>query len=329
MRAVIHAGLHKTGTSSFQRCCYELHKELLKQQIHYPYFKGVPHHNHLVNQAEVNWLKPLIKATRKKAGKNGCLLISAENLEYDLYTDKPERIEKTLQKEGITNVTWVLCFREPFAAYRSLYAQLSKSGHKFTTKRAILEFEAAGQIISSQGMLKTQTHRTTQSFHFNYPLLIQDLKQRLRGTVVGVGFKDFTQQSKVPGDLLIRALSTEGKGLSDLGDNLQSHELRSPSAEQIERNFVHRFFAFDPTKHGNEPNYIKKAIHSRLENRINSEQTIKRLLETKLAGWEQAITPTEELQKLLRAPAAGRFFFQAAAPCHPAPLPKRILGWGR
>lgn len=312
MRAVIHAGLHKTGTSSFQRCCYDMHKELLKQQIHYPYVKGLAHHNRFVNQVEVNWLKPLIRTTHKKTGRNGCLLISAENLEYDLYTDKPERIEKTLYESGITNVIWVLCFREPFAAYRSLYAQLSKSGHKFTTTRAILEFEAGGQMISAQGTLSTQNHRSIQSFHFNYPRLIQDLRQRLNGTVVGVNFKDFTQQSKAPGDLLIRALSTERKGLSDLSDNLPTHELRSPSTEQIERNFVHRFFAFDPTKHGNEPNYIKQAIHTRLENRLNSEQNIKRLFKTTFAGWDQALTPTEELQKLLRAPAPVRFRFPAA-----------------
>jgi hypothetical protein len=100
--------------------------------------------------------------------------------------------------------------------------------------------------------------------------------------------------------------------LSDLSNNLPTHELRSPSTEQIERNFVHRFFAFDPTKHGNEPNYIKQAIHTRLENRLNSEQNIKRLFKTTFAGWDQALTPTEELQKLLRAPAAGRFRFPAA-----------------
>ena len=55
----------------------------------------------------------------------------AENLEYQLHSDQPERIEKTLHQAGINDVSWVLCFREPFAAYRSLYAQLSYPGRNF------------------------------------------------------------------------------------------------------------------------------------------------------------------------------------------------------
>ena len=79
------------------------------------------------------------------------------------------------------------------------------------------------------------------------------------------------------------------------------HAFKSPDPEQIERNFVHRFFAFDSAKCENEPNFIKEAICSRLENRINSEQIIKDLFKVRFAGWEKAITPAEELQHLLRS----------------------------
>ena len=125
MRAVIHAGLHKTGTSSFQRCCYDLQEKLLKQQIHCTYLEKLVHHNRFVDSADVDWLTQLVSSTRNKAGENGCLLISAESLEYQLQSDQPERIKKTLHQAGINDVSWVLCFREPFATYRSLYAQLS------------------------------------------------------------------------------------------------------------------------------------------------------------------------------------------------------------
>jgi len=300
MRAVIHAGLHKTGTSSFQRCCYDLQEELLKQQIHYPHVEGLVHHNRLVDSADVDWLTALVSSTRNKAGEEGCLLISAENLEYQLHSDQPERIEKTLHQAGVNDVIWVLCFREPFAAYRSLYAQLSYSGRNLRIARAILEFEATGHLIAAKGTLCTQNRSQIQRFHFNYPRLIQDLKQRLMGNVVGIDFKDFTKHSKVPGDLLIRALSAEGKGLSDLSDQIPTHTNRSTTAKQIERNYVHRFFGFDSSKQKGEPDYIKEAIQTRLKNRLKGERRIKRLFETKLAGWEQAITPTEELQQLLR-----------------------------
>ena len=63
---------------------------------------------------------------------------------------------------------------------------------------------------------------------------------------------------------------------------------------------MHRFFAFDPTKQKNKPEYIDQAIQARLKSRRKGERRIKRLFETKLAGWEQAITPAEEVLRLLR-----------------------------
>ena len=300
MRAVIHAGLHKTGTSSFQRCCYDLREELLQQKIHYPHVEGLAHHNRLVDQADLDWLTPLVDTTRRTAGEEGCLLISAENLEYVLHTDRVERIEKTLLQAGISDVAWVLCFREPFSAYRSLYAQLSYSGRNYRVARAVLEFEATGHLIAAKGTFSTQNRCHLQRFHFNYPFLINDLKQRLQGSIVGVDFNDFTKRAKAPGDLLIRALSADSKGLSDLSDNISTHTNRSTTAKQIERNYVHRFFAFDPTKQKNKPEYIDQAIQARLKSRRKGERRIKRLFETKLAGWEQAITPAEEVLRLLR-----------------------------
>ena len=98
---------------------------------------------------------------------------------------------------------------------------------------------------------------------------------------------------------MIRALSTEGKGLSELSENLPTYSNRSSSPKQIERNYVRRFFAFDPTEK-KVPDYIKQAIKVRLSNRLNAEKTIEKLFEKKLTGWEQAITPAEEVLHLLR-----------------------------
>ena len=300
MRAVIHAGLHKTGTTSFQRCCYDLQEELLKQQIHYPHIEGQAHHNRLVGGDDLDWLKPLVRTTRQNVGESGCLLISAENLEYALHTDKPERIEKALEHAGIKDVIWVLCFREPFSAYRSVYTQLSSSAHNLKLGRASLEFEAAGRLIATNGTLCIQNRFHLQRFHFNYPRLVQDLRLRLKGLVVGMDFKLFTKQAQAPGDLLISALSAEAKNLSELSDNLPTHTNRSYSAKQVERNYVHRFFAFDPNKHEGEPDYIKQAIKARLKKRLKAERKIEQLFKKDFEGWEQAITPTEELHQLLR-----------------------------
>ena len=99
---------------------------------------------------------------------------------------------------------------------------------------------------------------------------------------------------------MISALSADGKGLSELSDNLPTHTNRSYSAKQVERNYVHRFFAFNPSKYEGEPDYIKQAIKFRLRKRLKAERKIERLFNEDLAGWQQAITPAEELPQLLR-----------------------------
>lgn len=63
---------------------------------------------------------------------------------------------------------------------------------------------------------------------------------------------------------------------------------------------MNRFFAFDPQRRKNVPDHIKQAIKVRLSNRLNAEKTIEKLFEKKLTGWEQAITPAEEVLHLLR-----------------------------
>ena len=95
LRAVIHAGLHKTATTSFQKCCSGLHNELIEQGIYYPPDHST-NHNNLINNQCLSWVQSVVEGTRSSTGSDGCLLLSAENLEYHFHQDLPERMEAEL-----------------------------------------------------------------------------------------------------------------------------------------------------------------------------------------------------------------------------------------
>jgi len=298
LRAVIHAGLHKTATTSFQKCCSGLHEELIKQGIYYPPNNST-NHNSLINNQSLNWVPAVVEAARSNAGSDGCLLLSAENLESHFQQDLPERMEAALFGSGVKRMDWVLCFRRPFETYSSLYGQLSLSRNN-RGARSILEFGATGHLIAAKHTLTLQNRAHNQQFHFNYPQLISDLRRRLSGNVLGLNFKDFAQTDPVPGDLLVQGIGRNGKGLSDLNSALPKHRNSSPSHEQIERNYLRRFFAFEETEEGSEPVWFAEAVKARLQQREAQEASIRRLFKQTFANWHKAITPRASVEQMLR-----------------------------
>jgi len=298
VHAVIHAGLHKTGTSSFQNCCHALRAALIQQGVFYPKHTSI-NHNELVDQPSLDWVDKVIKATRRRTGASGCLLLSAENLEYNLHEDKPECIEAALRKAGVKRVSWVFCFRNPFDAYCSLYGQIS-TGQNLKAARGILEFGTTGQLIAAKGYLSLQNRRLTQRFHFDYPTLINGLRKRLSGHVIGINFLDFTSQAKTPGDLLIKAITKDTLALSELKIELPRHRNTSPSREDIERNYIQRFFGIKNLKDDSVPSWFQQAVTARLETRTSQEKMIRRLFKTSFNDWESTLTTPEAMIQMLQ-----------------------------
>ena len=305
LRAVIHAGLHKTATTSFQKCCSQLHHELIEQGIYYPQ-NNSNNHNQLIGSPYLNWVKSKVRAARTSAGSDGCLLLSAENLEYHFHKDLPERMEAALFRAGVKRVDWVLCFRNPFEAYSSLYGQLSLGRQNIKGARSILQFEATGHLISARHTLTLQSRAHTQHFYFNYPALISDLRRKLKGQVLGISFKDFTKRANFPGDLLIQALAKDGEVFSDLSSTLPNHRNTSPSREQIERNYLRRFLGFNDSKDRSdsddrsEPAWFEQALKSRLDTRARQERRIRLLFKRTFSDWNEAASSREEILRMLR-----------------------------
>lgn len=304
LHAVIHAGLHKTGTTSFQHSCSDASRELLNAGIHYPKGKK-PHHNHYASLTNTDWVRTLSRKT-KKLIQNGYLLISAENFEYRFHHDYPAKIEETLYKSGVKYITWVLCFRDPFSSYCSLYSQLSYPKKNKNDAYPILEFAASGRLAAAKGYLDFQTNRLEQRFYFDYPSLINNLRDTLNGQVLGIDFDHFTKHSKTPGDLLIQSMSNDGRSLSDCIEKASYHGNTSLSKDVIERNYLRRFFAI--TKKDLPP-WLQDAAQVRLQSRIEQEAQIQALFQQNFGHWKGCLNTPDDVSKQLKHPRRRRRFF--------------------
>ena len=297
LRAVIHAGLHKTGTTSFQRNCNNASSELLKAGIYYPKSRA-PHHNHFANLPDTNWISMFARKT-KKLMRDGCLLISAENFEYRFHQDYPEKVERALYQSGIKHISWVLCFRNPFSSYCSLYSQLSDPERNTKNTYPILEFAASGRLAAAKGFLDFQNQSRQQRFYFNYPSLVKSLRNRLKGQVLGIDFDHFTKNSNIPGDLLIRSISNDGRNLSDCIKQARRHNNISPSKEEIEHNYLRRFHSKKGT---NLPAWFDRAVQDRLKSRIAQEPKIEALFQQSFSNWTDCLSSPDDFSKQLKRP---------------------------
>jgi hypothetical protein len=304
LRAVIHAGLHKTGTTSFQRSCNNASSELLKAGIYYPKSRK-PHHNNFANLPDTDWIRMFARKS-KKLMRDGCLLVSAENFEYRFHHDYPEKIERTLYQSGIKNITWVLCFRNPFSSYCSLYSQLSDPSRNSGNTYPILEFASSGRLAAAKGFLDFQNQNLEQRFYFNYPSLVNSLRNRLKGQVLGIDFDDFTKNCNTPGDLLIQSISNDGRNLSDCIGQVSGHSNVSPSKDAIEHNYLRIFHSKKGIK---LPAWFDKAVQDRLESRIAQEPKIEALFQQNFGDWRDCLSTPDDFKRQLQKPNFWRRFF--------------------
>jgi hypothetical protein len=94
MRILIHGGMHKAASTSFQKLCFHYRKKLKRCGFFYPKIdKSAVHFNHSswVDKAyyhgEFSWCKMIVEQALKRVGNDGCIILSAENLEYFAKSD--------------------------------------------------------------------------------------------------------------------------------------------------------------------------------------------------------------------------------------------------
>jgi hypothetical protein len=149
MRLILHAGTHKTGTTSIQKVLADNRDWLRKRGLIYPnggsFFGGMSHHkfSHALTNSEAcgaEQAKRFIDAVRAKAGPNDTVLISAEPIYRHVYgRDRWHGLagdEYWLGRQRYLaavadcltgfDTRVLLFFREPQSFARSLYVEVQR-----------------------------------------------------------------------------------------------------------------------------------------------------------------------------------------------------------
>lgn len=146
MRLIIHAGLHKTASTSFQKFCHDNRETLAAHGVHYPQLaKNAFNHNAIAHQfqsghferAEHDFANNLLQLPRPPE----IVLLSGEDFEFALgNSDLASAIARMAHSCDFTSVEWCFVLRDRWSYLCSQYAELSKHG-------IVTDFQSMAQEI--------------------------------------------------------------------------------------------------------------------------------------------------------------------------------------
>lgn len=126
MRLIIHAGLHKTGSTYLQQIMNDNHRALLARGVWYEEQAGYPAHHHAAWAMLRGDMAPLARMV--EAARNaGChtVILSSEDLEGAIFDHgTAAAIEAAALDEGVSAIEWHMCLRDPGETFASLWSQL-------------------------------------------------------------------------------------------------------------------------------------------------------------------------------------------------------------
>lgn len=207
MRVIIHAGTHKTATTSFQDFLQRQRSFLRSKGVYYPgndWF-GCTLITRRILQGDYSLLDEAI--AKASVSNFRTLLISHEDLETCL-AESPEiavRMEELFVSRGFTEIIWFFVLRKPSEYFKSLLIQQSRHGILLDSYVAFNEIVNSGSLSSPAGYL--------WSFSFDHCKNLRKFRQLTTGVIYIQGFCDFVRPypgSAFLADLVGEDLTAEG-----------------------------------------------------------------------------------------------------------------------
>tara|TARA_Y100001968_G_scaffold4727_1_gene4202 strand:- start:466 stop:1371 length:906 start_codon:yes stop_codon:yes gene_type:complete len=264
MKLIIHAGTHKTATTSFQKLCFSKKHELSKKGIFIPEFKDktklinftksrgiIPksltyQHNCLawyLQLKNINEVKEFLLIAYKNAIKRNCnhILLCAEDLENILIEDCIARdIELIAKKIGFKEIQWIFVKRNPFDYLRSLYSQLSK-------EKKIIDFYELYKEIMSHGYYFSNSYKYFTYYVFDLDNFVASLRNDNSLNIDIIKFEDFS--SPILGlPVFKKIISNEDINELSLIEEKKIEMNKSLTSNQIEFNYLCNFLQLSKTK---------------------------------------------------------------------------------
>ena len=303
MKVVIHGGLHKTGSTSFQKSALCCRRPLKRVGIDYPRVgrKG-EHFNHNLwiddafYEGDFSWVEPMLEKADRRVGSDGVVLLSAENLEYFAHTDFPVQLETVLRAAGAEVVAWAFVFRDPVEYHASLYGQIAAGG--LDGVRPVLDFHGSAVLAAKWGCLDFDSYHQRHRFVFDYSAFVADLRMRLAGPVVSFSFEEMVLEAVTPGDPLIAWLSGGKVSLTALlaGRALPDRRRRANQGldpDLVERLYLRRFLGQAAEARSLDEELVERLLEYRRHSRQLGALKVEALFDRRFGDWRRVLEPRQ------------------------------------
>jgi len=274
MRLIIHIGLHKTGTTSFQNFLHLNRDALLKAGVLYP--EMGEHESHWVIPNQIvrnnwNYVEDYMKTSLTNAKKANIktVFISSEDFELFLFEGYlASQFEKLILNLGYSKIYWVSILRNQWDYFNSIYSEMSKN-------KVCLNYATAGEEILNFGEISMGTNVYRWRFAFDYDTIIQRFLDQINGSFSAYSFEQFTSTDVIGQEFINRILEDDLNQKKFWDSNLQYIEKINVRGkdETVEIDYLSNFLGIKMTKEIFEEN--KNIFLPLIQNRFGMIDIVK------------------------------------------------------
>jgi hypothetical protein len=208
--AVIHMGLHKTGSTLVQYLAAYNAKALLQRGVYFKPGLGYPaHHDESADVLRGDFRR--IRNTVSRARRLGAqtLFISSENFENLLFDPKTAlALASALKSAGCDETVFALYVRDQTETFWSLYSELSR--HVAVDAVEMLRFVLNRGFYAVEPSLNDEARRRQWRFSFDHARFVTQFRDALAATPdVSLRVYDFGEFDGYPGDAMFRDMGVE------------------------------------------------------------------------------------------------------------------------
>ena len=245
LKLIIHAGLHKTGTTTFQHICCKFADFLLTNKIYYQthekigpkvrlMYAGTPQHSYLaweLQKHDPDELRSLLNNGKSVLKNDGTILISGEDFENCLVDHEMARtVERVAKEEDIDEIEWIFVHRRPFDYLKSLYAQLAEQG-------LLVKLCATASSILQDGYFKVSAPAFDYYFAFDYKKLFSAFRDSTGASIKVIDYKKFCEV--FPGHILLEEISEKSMPLDFIKERIDPKINLNPRIAKAEAEFYY------------------------------------------------------------------------------------------
>ena len=202
LKLAIHAGLHKTASSSFQFLCRAFEDKLLVEGICYQKYDRGENFSYLANalqRGKTDELEFVLRQAASEVSETDTVLISGEDFENCLIDhDLARALEDVAYRLGFDQLEWFFVYRNPLDYLKSIYGEMSKHN-------VCLNIEDVAGEIFENGYFCVENENYRYKFVFDFFQFFDSFSAVTNNNCEAIEYENFC--APFPGHEMLRRIS--------------------------------------------------------------------------------------------------------------------------